>query len=496
MTIDVQGGSGGLAVALDDLTAAARVLLAEADAMGGLALRLVAMAPSPELVRIALAATLPAFGPRHGAEVLRAAAGAEWLLLRAAGPGGAAGRELSLGSLAAVVQASVEGYRSAEAGVSASMSLGRQVVMAAAGAAWPVGLAAALGLGAEAVVGELLGTADPLFEHPWLVDVVSGGLPGLAWGLTLSDPRLLALGAVAALASGRPWPPGDYGSAVGAATGAASLGGLLRESGTVRVTPVPSPAASSAPSSAAPKGLASLLRAQDELSAMPARVRVVEIPRRDGTSAWIVQLPGTQEWRPVAGANPLDLTSDVRLMAGRSALLTRGAAQALDAAMAASGRAGAPDPVMLTGHSLGGIAAASMACDAEFTRTHRVTHVVTAGSPVARFPVPPEVSVLSLEHRQDAVPRLDGERNPDRASWVTVTRDVARDRDVSGRLGVAHEVREYAETAEEVDAAVREGTDASLSDWAAGSREFFASGAEGPAVVRDYAVTRIGEHGR
>jgi hypothetical protein len=106
--------------------------------------------------------------------------------------------------------------------------------------------------------------------------------------------------------------------------------------------------------------------------------------------------------------------------------------------------------------------------------------------------VPAQITVLSLEHRQDAVPHLEGSPNPDRATWVTVTRDVARDPQVGGRLLGAHEVSEYAETAQQVDLAVRQRANTSLVDWAAGSRPFFAADAARPAVVRDYAVERVG----
>ena len=68
---------------------------------------------------------------------------------------------------------------------------------------------------------------------------------------------------------------------------------------------------------------------------------------------------------------------------------------------------------MLTGHSLGGIAAASLAADSGFTSRFHVTSVVTAGSPIARIDVPASVTVLSLEHEQDVVPMLDGRRNDD-----------------------------------------------------------------------------------
>ena len=103
----------------------------------------------------------------------------------------------------------------------------------------------------------------------------------------------------------------------------------------------------------------------------------------------MVVVPGTQEWSPRAGANPFDLTTDVRAVTGDATLAAAGVAAALD--LAAAGRVGrstAADPVVLVGHSQGGILAAALASDAGFTARHRVTHVVTSGSPVGLFPVP------------------------------------------------------------------------------------------------------------
>jgi pimeloyl-ACP methyl ester carboxylesterase len=220
----------------------------------------------------------------------------------------------------------------------------------------------------------------------------------------------------------------------------------------------------------------------------PGRVRVVEVPQRTGGSAWLVEVPGTQDWNPRAGGNPADVTSDVALMARRSTVLAAAVDEALTQAQAASGRPrAAQEPVMLAGHSLGGIAAAGLAASPAFTTRHRVTSVVTMGSPVARVPVPPEVGVLSLEHRQDPVPHLEGRKNPDRRTWVTVTRDLRGDADHVSTATGAHATGEYAQTAAEVDAS----RDRSLRDWRAANTAFFDGDSAGAAVVRDYQILRV-----
>ena len=150
------------------------------------------------------------------------------------------------------------------------------------------------------------------------------------------------------------------------------------------------------------------------------RVRVLETTRADGGAAWVVVVPGTQEWSPRAGVNPFDATTDVRAMTGAATVAAAGVAAALVHARASSGRSTSADPVLLVGHSQGGILAAALASDPTFTADHRVTHVVTTGAPVALFPVPESLRVLSVEHTDDPVPRLDLTPNPDRSGWVTV----------------------------------------------------------------------------
>jgi hypothetical protein len=153
------------------------------------------------------------------------------------------------------------------------------------------------------------------------------------------------------------------------------------------------------------------------------RVRVVEVTTAGEGSAWVVVVPGTQHWSPAPGTNPFDLTTDIRAVTGRDGDLTvaaAGVASALERARATSGRSGDGDPVLLVGHSQGGILAAALASERGFLRRHHVTHVLTTGAPVGLLPVPETVRVLSVEHADDLVPALDLTPNPARSSWVTL----------------------------------------------------------------------------
>lgn len=174
------------------------------------------------------------------------------------------------------------------------------------------------------------------------------------------------------------------------------------------------------PAAPAPTGLADLLAALDDQAdggppAPPGRVDI----RPTGTGAYVVALPGTSNWAPpwAAAASPdiRNLPANLRLVAGQgTAELT-----ALPDVLA---RAGVPTgaTLVLVGHSQGGLTAYAAAADARLRQQFRVSHVITAGSPVAGMPAPPGVRVLSLEHRGDLVPRLDGHPNPARADHVTV----------------------------------------------------------------------------
>lgn len=212
-------------------------------------------------------------------------------------------------------------------------------------------------------------------------------------------------------------------------------------------------------------GVADLVAAGEGLGG--GRVRVIETTRGDGGSAWVVVVPGTQEWSPRAGSNPFDLTTDVRALTAGATVAAAGVAAALALARARSGRATPGDPVMLVGHSQGGVLAAALASDPGFRREHRVTHVVTSGSPVALFPVPESVRVLSVEHLDDPVPRLDLSPVPTRSSWVCV-RAPALGPPVDVRR---HALDAYVRTVRTVEDAPR-GTVAGLDGWRATSGAF------------------------
>lgn len=511
--IEVRGGIGGTAVGLDELAGAAGRLAQSATELGEVVLRLA----TTTAVTGASAPLSPVTAVRAEAELV----GATRAMAR---------ETAAVAAVAVAVRAAAWAYREVEEDVVRTTGLVQDAVMVAVGRAAPtlvVGVVALDAMGVE--VGALLDRV--VWQVPEVAEL-AGGSSGLVVGLRTNPvtapfvvpARWVRRGAHGEAPTGRADPDE---AAIGILADSAAVWGLLSDDGSVQVTAVQVTAVEGGQgprsgsgydadrgSARAPAGLADLARDQ---AALPGdgRVRVVEVSGEHGP-AWIVQIGGTQVWNPRAGENPFDLTSDVRSMAAESTLLAAGVQQALAAAQSraassSTGREVAAEPVLLSGHSLGGIVAAGLASSTQFRAAHRVTHVVTLGSPVGRVPVPAEVRVLSVEHHQDPVPRLEGRPNPDRAGWVTVSRDLeaslARDPDaVPGtnpaadprasevtpqdppRASAAHRSERYVETAALVDAS----DDRSVTAWRAGAGAFFAGPeAASAVVVRDYRIARV-----
>lgn len=333
--------------------------------------------------------------------------------------------------------------------------------------------------------GQLVGVAavDLLAAHPDVAEHMVAASPGLLTGLLspvatgVVPAAGLGGGPGAAWSSltGAPWPPRDVAGAVSLLAGLGAISPVLRD-GAVVVRP----ARQAAPAPAAPpRGVADLVsRVAGQSPARgvpgsrpePGQVRLERITGGDGEVSWVVVIPGTQSWHPVpVDGTPMDVTTNIHGLAGAETAAMRTVIEAMrDVGV------GPDEPVLLVGNSQGGMTAAGLAADAGFRAEFEVTHVVTIGSPVATADVPDGVQVLSLEHEQDLVPRLDGAPNPDRPSWVTVTADVS-DHPVAGPLLdtdplIAHDTHVYQRTGAQVDSSANP----SVVAWLAGARLFLA----------------------
>lgn len=123
----------------------------------------------------------------------------------------------------------------------------------------------------------------------------------------------------------------------------------------------------------------------------------------------IVNIPGTQKWNPMAGDNPRDITGNAA-QAGPGGQSAASEATA-DAIKKLYAEKGIPPgtPMMLNGHSQGGMIANSLASNPHFARHYNVTNVMTYGSPVDNYPDHPGIRQLNIQHGNDIVPRLDAE---------------------------------------------------------------------------------------
>ncbi len=146
-------------------------------------------------------------------------------------------------------------------------------------------------------------------------------------------------------------------------------------------------------------------------------IEVQTLDDGSGVVRHIVYLPGTDDMTTLPWTKDddvRDFPTDLLTMGGADNAYQQGVLQAMhDAGI------GPHDPVLLVGHSLGGMTAAAILGQGS---PYDVTHVVTAGSPTAQVPGFPAGShVLSLEHEGDVVPLTDGAPNPDTVAQTTVT---------------------------------------------------------------------------
>ncbi len=195
-----------------------------------------------------------------------------------------------------------------------------------------------------------------------------------------------------------------------------------------------------------------------------SRVRVEKVTAGDGQAAWVVLVPGMQTMGPEPAGNAFGPAAVLPAAAGATSSATTRAV--VDALVTSGARPG--QPVMLVGHSYGGMAAAQIAADPAVRRRVTPTAVLTVGAPVGSSDVPDDVAVLSVEHTEDLVVALDGEPNPDEAHRTTARREVLdpENGDASVRARFAddpwapHDVDAYARTTRLLEDAGKASVDA------------------------------------
>ena len=204
------------------------------------------------------------------------------------------------------------------------------------------------------------------------------------------------------------------------------------------MTPYPTPAPGLPTEQ--PASVRDLLEHLHEVAALSAgsgspangTIEVQTVTGPAGDHRHVVYLPGTDDFNAPwdQDGDVRDLETDLDSMAGQPDAYQQGILTALHHA-----GVGAHEPVLLVGHSLGGMeAAALLAGDHGF----HITDAVTAGAPTAQVhDFPAGSHVLSLEQHGDIVPELDGAPSPDSVEQTTVVFDAHSDGGVEGHHGYA-----------------------------------------------------------
>ena len=206
-------------------------------------------------------------------------------------------------------------------------------------------------------------------------------------------------------------------------------------------------------------------------------VEVQTIAGPDGAVRHVVYLPGTDDFNAPwdQGADVRDMETDLDSVAGRPDAYQQGILEALDRA-----GVGNSEPVLIVGHSLGGMEAAAILAG---HGGYHVTDVVTAGSPTAQVPGFPSGShVLSLEQQGDIVPELDGAPNPDSVEQTTVTFDAHPDGGIVGH----HDYGTYEQGAGLVDASI----EPSVTDAVRSLHDHGFLGTDGQVSSQVFQITR------
>lgn len=183
---------------------------------------------------------------------------------------------------------------------------------------------------------------------------------------------------------------------------------------------------------------------RDQGVAGTVEIRRTEHP--DGRRSWTVLLPSTQAMLP-GGANPVDNLTNLEAYGGLVTDVELGAARAMELAGIEPG-----EEIAVVGFSQGGLVGMRLAADPLVRARYDITTVVTAGSPVAHLPTPPDSEVLHLEHLEDPIVGLDGAANPAEPARTTVSRSLATGTpgELDFRIGPdqSHSISDYARTAE------------------------------------------------
>lgn len=146
-------------------------------------------------------------------------------------------------------------------------------------------------------------------------------------------------------------------------------------------------------------------------------VSILRTDHADGTTSWLVVVPGTTDWGS-GNTNPQDLLTNLQAVSGRPTDMESAVVTAMREAGIAPG-----DKVGLYGHSQGAMTASNVAADPAVNAQFNITNLLTAGGPTAGADLPDNVNALHIENTGDAVPALDGAPTPRTPTRTVITVD-------------------------------------------------------------------------
>jgi hypothetical protein len=182
---------------------------------------------------------------------------------------------------------------------------------------------------------------------------------------------------------------------------------------------------------------------------------------------YVVYIPGTEDWAPITGKNPFDLTSD---LAAISKTGSAGSERAVALAMEKAGIAPG-SKVLFVGHSQGGLVGANISTRFAGSR------LLTFGAPISQLGSALTADAMAVEHVGDLIPRLDGKPNDITPNLVTVRQEVAGE-----NLLHQHSMETYRETAQSIDIAPESSQSGSGFVRVRGEISEFAGSTQGQAL--------------
>lgn len=283
------------------------------------------------------------------------------------------------------------------------------------------------------------------------------------------------------LVVGRPLLPGSLAAEVMGSSGIAALGaissrvvvpGAQHRLGRARDDVVLEPVRSSdgLPAAGSAADLADRIALAYAASGEGASaIDIQRVAHVDGTVSWTVAVPGTMGGAGPGATQPLDPAANLPAYLGWST-----AAEALVLAAMLDAGIEPGEPVVLAGHSQGGMTVTRLAGDPGVRERFTIAALVTFGAPVAHLPAS-GVPALHVVHAEDGVPALSG-RVGSRAGGpaqgeIVVVRELGA---AAGSLLAAHQIATYAATTRR--AAARGGPGIAL--WERGTAGMWARGGD------------------